>query len=318
MPTLLGIASLVTLVIQNTALVLLLRYSRTMEGPRYLSSTAVAMMEIAKFVTCVLVVAIQSRSIRQFSTTIKEEIIDKPFDFVRLSIPSLLYTVQNNLLFLALTNLDAVVYQMCYQLKILTTAVFSVWMLDRTLGPMKWIALLVLTIGVGFVQISSMTESNEEDKQNAIVGFVAVLLACVTSGFSGVYFEKILKSSVTTLWIRNIQMGTTSILLSLVNVYTTDLTAVKTLGFFHGYNSVVWGVIALQAFGGLTVAFVVKYADNILKGFAASYSILVSLLLEMFLLGFRPSMQFIVGGILVNVASYLYGLPDPPKRVLPI
>ena len=59
-------------------------------------------------------------------------------------------------------------------------------------------------------------------------------------------------------------------------------------GFFQGYNPVVVGVIALRALGELTVAVVVKYADNVIKGFAAS-SILTSTFIETVFFGFRPS-----------------------------
>ena len=46
----------------------------------------------------------------------------------------------------------------------------------------------------------------------------------------------------------------------------------------------------LQAFGGLVVAAVVKYADNILKGFATSVSIVVSSLVSFYFLGdFEPT-----------------------------
>jgi UDP-sugar transporter A1/2/3 len=35
----------------------------------------------------------------------------------------------------------------------------------------------------------------------------AVLVACFSSGFAGVYFEKILKETKQSVWVRNIQLG---------------------------------------------------------------------------------------------------------------
>jgi UDP-sugar transporter A1/2/3 len=40
-----------------------------------------------------------------------------------------------------------------------------------------------------------------------MMGFGAVLMATLTSGFAGVYFEKILKTGPTSVWVRNIQLG---------------------------------------------------------------------------------------------------------------
>jgi solute carrier family 35 (UDP-sugar transporter), member A1/2/3 len=46
-----------------------------------------------------------------------------------------------------------------------------------------------------------------------------------------------------------------------------------------------------QAYGGLVIALVVKYADNILKGFAVSLSILLSSFISWwFLNDFEPSL----------------------------
>ena len=81
------------------------------------------------------------------------EIVQKPTETLKLLIPSGLYTLQNNLLFIALSNLDAATYQVTYQLKILTTAVFSVIMLGKKLDMYKWVSLVILTIGVSFVQV---------------------------------------------------------------------------------------------------------------------------------------------------------------------
>jgi UDP-sugar transporter A1/2/3 len=45
----------------------------------------------------------------------------------------MIYLIQNNLLYVAAENLDVGTYQITYQLKILTTAVFAVIILNKTL-----------------------------------------------------------------------------------------------------------------------------------------------------------------------------------------
>ena len=104
--------SLCILVIQNTSLVLVLRYSRTMEGPRYLSSTAVVLAEIMKFMTCFFLVLYgNSWKFLETLKLLKHEIIDKYKETLKVSVPSFLYTIQNNLLYVALSNLDAATFQ---------------------------------------------------------------------------------------------------------------------------------------------------------------------------------------------------------------
>jgi hypothetical protein len=123
-------AALLLLVGQMVGLVLLMRYSRTSqpEGqPLYLASTAVFIMEVMKLVICCGVIAYQSGG--ALLSELNNHVIQSPKELLKLSVPSFLYTVQNNLLYLALTNLDAATYQVCYQLKILTTAVFSMVLL---------------------------------------------------------------------------------------------------------------------------------------------------------------------------------------------
>ncbi len=55
---------------------------------------------------------------------------------------------------------------------------------------------------------SDKTKANaDKDFNDKLVGLLAVLFACFSSGFAGVYFEKLLKGSSTGVWMRNIQLG---------------------------------------------------------------------------------------------------------------
>jgi len=92
----------------------------------------------------------------------------------------------------------------------------------------------------------------------------AVVVSCLPSGFAGVYFEKILKGCPASVWTRNVQLGIFGTALSMLGLWWRDGDAVAERGFLFGYTGAVWCVIFNQAFGGLLVAVVVKYADNIL------------------------------------------------------
>jgi UDP-sugar transporter A1/2/3 len=130
---------LALLVVQTTAIVLLMRYSRTMArpadaGPIYLASAAVFMAEALKLPYCLLMVARIGGSWRGFASLLQSEVLGQPAETFKCAVPALAYTIQGNLLFIALSNLDPPTYQVTYQTKTLFTALFSRLLLGRTLA----------------------------------------------------------------------------------------------------------------------------------------------------------------------------------------
>lgn len=358
-PTLCGMPlkyiSLITLAVQNATLSLLMHYSRVSMPPSraYSAASAVLATELLKGLISLLIALIRVRpnssqhafalpsplSGRLASSPLNPKIflercrilgkeVFRP-DCWKLSIPAILYVIQNNLQFVAASNLEAATFQVSYQMKILTTAAFSVVLLRRKLSPLKWLALFFLAIGVGLVQIQCNVAKNPSDGSSSDVhtmvpfkGFLAVAAACFTSGLAGVYFEMVLKNSTADLWVRNVQLSLFSLLPALVPIimapsHSPDAPAHSVPSLTHlfaNFTPWAWATVITQVLGGLLTALVIKYADNIMKGFATSLSIVISFLVSVGLFHFRITASFIVGASVVLTATWLYSQPDSKQR----
>ncbi|XP_032876735.1 CMP-sialic acid transporter [Amblyraja radiata] len=289
--------------------IVVLRYTRTVLTEMYFATTAVCITEVLKLILSLGMLTRDVGSLRGTLSTLYEHILRSPKEMLKLSIPSVVYAVQNNMAFVALSNLDAAVYQVTYQLKIPSTALCTVFMLNRSLNKLQWLSVFMLCAGVTLVQWKPMETTKVQVTQNPVLGFVAIAIAVLCSGFAGVYFEKVLKSSDTSLWIRNIQMYISGIVITAFGVYLNDGAQVLEKGFFFGYTHWVWIVILLASLGGLYTSVVVKYTDNIMKGFSAAAAIVISTAASVLLFGLQLTLNFVAGTILVCVSIYYYGLP---------
>ena len=346
--------SLVVLTLQNTCLVLTMRISRTqLEGPMYLASVAVMTDEMMKLVVCSIMLllayfsvassgggyqlvpsyhktgeqeaaAFSRVSLRGFVAFLSSEVFKSTFEFCKMAVPAICYAVQKNLLYVAISNLDAAVFQVAYQGKILTTALFSVIILRKNMTGRQIFALFVLLLGVALVQLSTMDsamDSASKRKDNSLLGSLAVLGACCTSGFAAIYFEWILKYSAPqeqrpySLWVRNFQLAVFAGLSAAFGVWSKDGAAVAAKGLYQGFTPLVWLVVALEAFGGIVVALVIKYADNILKNFATAVSIVTSVIVSALFLEFTVKAMFVAGSVCVMAAVAIYtSSPKAPNK----
>ncbi|KAI5613928.1 CMP-sialic acid transporter, partial [Silurus asotus] len=203
----------------------------------------ITLKKVNCIIVCVCVcLCSETGGLSRCKAVIVEQVLN-PVEMLKLSVPSVVYAVQNNMAFLALSNLDAAVFQVTYQLKIPCTALCTVLMLNRSLSHMQWFSVSMLCVGVILVQWKPAELTKVQMEQNPILGFVAIAIAVICSGFAGVYFEKVLKSSSTSLWVRNIQMYLSGIAITLLGVYLTDGAQVMEKGFFFGYTPWVCFVI---------------------------------------------------------------------------
>jgi UDP-sugar transporter A1/2/3 len=237
----------------------------------YAKTSLVVVVEAVKIVVSVAFLAAErGKGLREAWGHLVSATRSQPLEVLRLSVPSALYVLQNNLVLVAADNVEGPVIAVLGQLKIVSTAAFSVGLLGRSLHARQWAALVALVAGVSAVQLSIMTPgrvagagaglAGDGGHRNSFVGAAALCGASLTSGFAGVYFEKVLKGSDLSVWVRNVHMAGFGVALGLGGLFTQpgDLALVAANGFFGGYTSVAWALVAVQAGGGLLVAAVVK------------------------------------------------------------
>lgn len=315
-----AIIALVLLILQNSALTIFMRMTRLKcSKASYITSTAVVITELLKFMISLILFVKEDChfNIQNMISIISSEVNENRRDLLAIIIPSGLYVLQNNLQFVAVSNLPAQVYQVLIQSKIITTAFFSYMLLSKKHTSLQWFSILLLAVGLGLVQLSFPTaavaaaSAVNASLNNYFIGFVAVVVSCFTSGYAGVYFERLTKSKPNRLWLRNMEMSFISILLALVGSLSKDLSTIQKKGFFFGYNELVLFVIFLQAFGGIIVSLVVKYTNSMVKGFATSGSIILSCILSNIIFhDFPLSLKFFVGTFIVVSATLSYSIPS--------
>ena len=312
--------SLVVATVQNAASVLLMRYNRVAPGCADNPSIVIVLYsEVFKLIACVVFLAATATRRRtnyphhsplaRAQTAIREYI--QTGDMLKLSVPSLCYLIQNNLRFVAIAHLSAVMFQLIDRFKLLFAAVFGVCMLGRRLRSHQWLALAIVMVGV--LLASDHTESDlrfssGRGGDHAVisswdaVGLLAALAVCLLSSFSSVYLEQILKSDSTPLAVRNVQLCLYTIPLQLMSIAARG--ELRFLGGALCLSS--WVIVVELALTGILVSVIMRFADNNLKNLSQSLGMILVAAAAFPLFGFEPTIQSTTGATMVIGATYMY------------
>eukprot|EP00403_Amphidinium_massartii_P033124 CAMPEP_0178445442 /NCGR_PEP_ID=MMETSP0689_2-20121128/40165_1 /TAXON_ID=160604 /ORGANISM="Amphidinium massartii, Strain CS-259" /LENGTH=341 /DNA_ID=CAMNT_0020069985 /DNA_START=104 /DNA_END=1126 /DNA_ORIENTATION=+ len=332
---------LVSLLLQNASYVLMLRFSQGVLKESYSVEECLLLGEVIKMAVALVMIFIDPTP-----SDVVGQGIWKVAWLMRKSqkmvILAIIYLIMNLLSYIALRRIDAAAFTVLGQLKILTTAWFSMLVLRRHISWGKWRALVIIVCGVILVtspQLSSCQSSAGKDvaaqstdtvEQEAsedrsiqshimalLFGYGAVLCQVTLSGMASIYFEKTIKTSEgeqLTLWQRNFQLASSSIVLFLGIILGKWQWYGHTL--LHGWS--IWALLVsiLGALGGILVAFSVKYTDSITKSIAVSGSIVLSSCFGYFFLNGPMTLPMVVGCVTTIVATQSYTFDiDPDAQV---
>ena len=310
--------ALLLLVLQNTSKTLLLRFAVGGRKPQFLYSAAVLGTEGLKCTLSVLWVLRSGGSTRSIVHFVRSEWRM----FLRVMVPAAVYNCQQVLEFVALSKLEAHVFSVLVQTKLLTTALFCVLIMGKQLRRVQLIALVLLMVGVILAKMkdgeAGVIGSFDSD---GTVGALATLGIATLSGFAAVYTEMVLKrgklvahgaGGADMLAYMQIYMASASLVTMGAFALVRDAPTIIEHGLWYGFDGAAVLAVVSSALGGLIVAAVLKYADSVLKGYATAASVILTGVLSAIFFGTVLDTHFFLAVVTVTCSISLYQTPPPP------
>ena len=211
------------LVVQNSAMFLVMKHSTALHDDHYHTTVAVLMQEIFKLIISITLIVTSAGGF--------VEPLEKLWGLRRqalvLAIPAVCYTGQNNLLYVGVTYLPAAVAQVLVQTKLLWAAVFSITLLGKRFSREAWTSFVVLIVGVVLVKNGDSRKHGPAGESSslgagALIGMAASIGSAGLSGFAGVYLERTFNKGVATLLQMNVWLAVVSIPLQTLAIIEFD------------------------------------------------------------------------------------------------
>jgi len=236
-------------------------------------------------------------------------------------VPAGIYNCQQMLEFVALSKLEAPVFSVIVQTKLLTTALFSAILLGKRLRPQQMIALVLLMVGVILANMKGGQKTLLDITPDAFIGAGATIAIATLSGFAAVYTERVLKRgqlrahshAQDILGYMQIQMALASLLIIGVFAGASDMPTILEVGLWHGFDRAACIAVGSSALGGLIVSAVLKYADSVLKGYATAASVILTGILSSIFLGTSLDLHFVLAVVNVTCSIFLYSQAGTPS-----
>ena len=329
---------LLVLCIQNAGHALMTRYSRGILKESYDSTEVVICSEITKLIVSTILYLNEPGDKDNLTTTQNKSCLKKLtsllFSSINILVLVVIYAINNLLIYFALGRIDTATFTVIAQLKILTTAIFSVIILGKTINSTRWRALILLVVAC--ILVASPRYGCEEEQRRILgvvaeeeggndkiyyfhettVGLGAVVLMTLITGFAAVYFESILKNkqSYTSLsiWARNVQLAFFScvLLLAYLGMNRMQMSSDEAYVPFKGWTINTILVLLFQSGGGILVALALKYTDAVLKVLATSGAIVLSSLLDAWLFKTSLGNSTMLGAISAIIAIFNYSFAE--------
>jgi len=228
---------------------------------------------------------------------------------IAYAVPATLYALQNRLVFEILRSISPAEYQLLNNMKLFTTSIVYRVVMRRQLRVVQWLALALLAVGMALAtqpqQDSANGSASANEGHDIWRGFAIMAIVAWLSAVAGVLNEWLIKKSPdpneASAWLY--------VFCSLAAGLQMGSSGWGRLSRLEGFTATAWLVVLCNAVLGQSIAFLLRYADSIVKLYAVCAAMGFTAVVSVLVFGIELGSQVISGYCVVAISMCLYYAP---------